>query len=147
MPNIAAVLKNEIARVAKKELRKEVESLRKAVSTHRAEIAALKRVIQEQHKALRGLQKAKPTAPAPAIEEASGQSRQVRFSATRLAAQRKKLGLSAQDFGRLVGATGQAVYNWEAGKARPSGDRLLAIASLRGIGKRQVAARLAAVAQ
>jgi DNA-binding transcriptional regulator YiaG len=145
MPNIAAVLKNEIARVAKKELRKELESLRKAVSTHRAEIAALKRVIQEQHKALRGLQKVKPSAPA--AEEASGQSTQVRFSATRLAAQRKKLGLSAQDFGRLVGATGQAVYNWEAGKARPSGDRLLAIASLRGIGKRQVAARLAAVAQ
>jgi DNA-binding transcriptional regulator YiaG len=145
MPNIAAVLKNEIARVAKKELRKELESLRKAVSTHRAEIAALKRVIQEQHKALRGLQKAKP--PAPATEELSAESRQVRFSATRLAAQRQKLGLSAQEFGRLVGATGQAVYNWEAGKARPSGDRLLAIASLRGIGKRQVAARLAAVAQ
>jgi DNA-binding transcriptional regulator YiaG len=145
MPNIAAVLKNEIARVAKKELRKELESLRQAVSTHRAEIAALKRVIQEQHKVLRGLQKAKPLAPA--AEDASGQSRQVRFSATRLAAQRAKLGLSAQDFGRLVGTTGQAVYNWEAGKARPSADRLAAIAALRSIGKREIAKRLEAMGQ
>lgn len=143
MPNIAAVLKTEIARIAKKELRREVESLRKAVSTHRSEIAALKRVIQEQQKALRSLQKAKPRTEA--VEDATAPTPHVRFSATSLAAQRRKLGLSAQEFGRLVGATGQAVYNWEAGKARPTGDRLLAIASLRGIGKRQLAARLAAL--
>lgn len=145
MPNIAAVLKSEIARIAKKELRREVESLRKAVTSHRSEIAALKRAIQEQQKALRGLQKLKSRPEADQHEATTTKS--VRFSATRLAAQRQKLGLSAQEFGRLVGTTAQAVYNWEAGKARPSGDRLLAIASLRGIGKRQVAARLAAVAQ
>jgi DNA-binding transcriptional regulator YiaG len=145
MPNIAAVLRNEIARVAKKELRKEVESLRKAVSSHRSEIAALKRTIQEQQKALRGLQKAKPQAAA--ADEVSAPAKPVRFSAARLAAQRQKLGLSAQDFGRLVGTTGQAVYNWEAGKARPTGDRLLAIAALRGIGKRQLAKRLEAMSQ
>lgn len=145
MPNIAAVLKNEITRVAKKELRKEVESLRKAVSSHHSEIAALKRTIQEQQKAMWGLQNSKPQVAA--TEEASAPTKPVRFSAARLAAQRQKLGLSAQDFGRLVGTTGQAVYNWEAGKARPSNDRPRVIAARRGIGKRELARHLEALSQ
>jgi DNA-binding transcriptional regulator YiaG len=140
MPNIAAVLKSEIARVAKKELRQEVDALRKAVSSHRSEIAALKRALQEQQRMLRVLQKA---AARGAEAPVAAPERQIRFSATRLAAQRKKMGLSAAEFGTLVGATGQAVYNWEAGKARPSSERLAAIAALRGAGKREVAARLA----
>jgi DNA-binding transcriptional regulator YiaG len=140
MPNIAAVLKNEIARVAKKELRDEVTSLRRAVSAHRSEIAALKRLIQEQQRAIRSLQKAKPKA----AEVDDGEpAKQLRFSASRLAAQRKKLGLSAAEFGHLVGTTAQSIYNWESGKARPGADRLTALAALRGIGKRELAARLA----
>jgi DNA-binding transcriptional regulator YiaG len=142
MPNIAAALKSEIVRVAKKELRAEVASLRKLVSAHRTDIAALKRSLQEQQKALRALQKAIPKREV--IERAEDSAIRFRFSATRLAAQRKKMGLSAQEFGRLVGTTGQAVYNWEAGKARPSPDKLAAIAQLRHAGKREVAARLAA---
>ena len=47
MPNIAALLKSEITRVARKEIRAEIESLRKAVSAQRSAIAALKREIAE----------------------------------------------------------------------------------------------------
>jgi len=43
MPNIATLLKTEISRVARKELRGESQALKKAVSAHRSEIAALKR--------------------------------------------------------------------------------------------------------
>lgn len=145
MPNIAVELKNEMARVARKELRKEVESLRKAVSSHRSEIAALKRAIKEQQKAISGLQKLKPQAAV--ADEAALPTKPARFSAKGLVVQRRKLGLSAQDFGRLVGTTAQAVYNWETGKARPTRDRLQAIAALRGIGKREVVRRLEALGQ
>jgi len=62
-----------------------------------------------------------------------------------MAANRKRLGLSAADFGLLIGASGQSVYAWEAGKTRPNADSLAAIAALRGIGKRAVEARLAAL--
>jgi transcriptional regulator with XRE-family HTH domain len=58
---------------------------------------------------------------------------------------RKRLGLSAADFGLLVGASGQSVYAWEQGKARPRGKNLAAIAALRGVGKREVVERLAAL--
>lgn len=59
-----------------------------------------------------------------------------------MANNRKRLGLSAEDFGLLVGATGQSVYSWERGKSKPRPQNLVAIAALRGIGKREVAARL-----
>lgn len=41
MPNIAAVLKNEISRVARKEVRFETLKLKKAAATYRSETAAL----------------------------------------------------------------------------------------------------------
>ena len=38
-----------------------------------------------------------------------------RFSATRLAARRAKLGLSAAVYGKLVGMSGATIYLWEQG--------------------------------
>ena len=43
MSNIASALKEEIARIARKEIRAETEALKKASSRYRAEIADLKR--------------------------------------------------------------------------------------------------------
>jgi DNA-binding transcriptional regulator YiaG len=142
MPNIAAVLKEEIARVARKAVRGEIESLKKTVSAQRGQIAQLKRQLQEQQRQLKQRGKA---AAAAAPTEADMPADKLRFSPTRLAAQRKKLKLSAHDFGRLVGVTGHTVYIWESGKSRPTAEKLAAIASLRKAGKREVQARLAAL--
>jgi DNA-binding XRE family transcriptional regulator len=62
-----------------------------------------------------------------------------------MAANRQRLGLSAADFGLLVGATGQSIYAWEAGKTKPQPATLAAIAALRGIGKREVEDKLASL--
>ncbi len=50
MPNIASVLKEEIARLVRKELRGETEGLKKTSSRYRSEIASLKRRIEAQEK-------------------------------------------------------------------------------------------------
>jgi hypothetical protein len=47
MPNIATILKAEILRLARKEVRSEVEGLKKASTLYRSEIAALKRRVPE----------------------------------------------------------------------------------------------------
>jgi len=143
MPNIAAVLKEEIARVARKAVRHEIESLKKTVSAQRGQIAQLKRLLQEQQRQLRSRTRAAAASSAAAQPEAPQEK--LRFSATRLAAQRKRLALSANDFGRLVGVTGHTVYIWESGKARPTPAKLAAIAALRKVGKRELQARLAAL--
>ena len=141
MPNIASVLKSEITRIARKEIRAEVESLKKSVSGHRTEIAGLKRRSQALEQELKRLQKFAPK-PGPMPNNGTGQK--LRFSAKRLAAQRQRLGLSADAVGLLVGASGQSVYNWEAGKARPRLSHLAAISALRGLSKTQAAEVLAA---
>ncbi len=144
MPNLAALLKTEIARVARKEVRAETAQLKKAVSAHRAEIAALKRRNQTLEQELRRVGKA--AASGKTAQPAAGDetpARALRFSAKGLASQRKRLALSAEDCGTLVGASGQSIYNWEQGKARPQARHLAAIAALRTMGKRGAAARLA----
>ena len=145
MPNIASALKAEISRIARKEIRGEVQSLKKAASSHRSEIAALKRRAQALEQELRGLRKHQPKAPAAAESAASSEPR--RFSAKGLVSLRRRLGISAREFGQLVGASSQSVYNWEEGKARPGGQYLGAVAVVRGMGKREVAARLEALAE
>ena len=141
MPNIAALLKDEIARIARKEVRAQTEDVRKASVQSRTHIAALRKRIDELERELKRVRKGAGRAErAPDGDDESGTPR--RFSATRLAAQRRKLGLSAAEFATLVGVSGQSIYKWEHGEARPRAKQLEAIAALRGIGKREAVARL-----
>ena len=142
MPNIASILKAEITRVARKEIRNEVGRLKNAVSSHRTEIAALKRRAQSLEQELKRLGRVAPK-PAPVALDVS--TKPLRFSAKSLASQRKRLGLSAEDCGLLLDASGQSVYNWEAGEKRPRDRHLPAIAALRTLGKKQAAEVLAAI--
>ena len=140
MTNIASVLKSEISRIARKEVRAEVESLKKAVSTYRSEIASLKRRAQALEQELKRVQKSQPKPESIAGPEPG---KPLRFSAKGLAKQRQRLGLSADAVATLIGASGQSVYNWEDGKARPRAAHLAASAALRGLSKTQAAEILA----
>lgn len=140
MPNFATALKEEIVRLARKELRSETERLKKASSQYRSDIAALKRQIGTLGKQLSHLEKKSNSGQKP---EGSVEASPVRFSAKGLASQRQRLGLAATEMGLLLGVSAQTIYNWEAGKSRPRQQQLAAISTLRGMGKRQIKARLA----
>jgi DNA-binding transcriptional regulator YiaG len=144
MPNIASLLKTEIARVARKEVRGETSHLKKAVSSYRSEIAALKRRAQALEQQLRRLNK-RSTKEAPLANGHDEAGQPFRFSAKGLASHRKRLGLSAHDCGLLLGASGQSVYKWEEGEVRPRAKHMPAIAALRAMGRKEAAARLAAL--
>jgi DNA-binding transcriptional regulator YiaG len=140
MPNVASVLKNEMARVARKEVRGETVPLKKAVSAYRSEIAALKRRAESLEQALKRLSKVHM--PAPKTDAVVEEPGKFRFSAKSLASQRRRLGLSSVQCGLLLGASDQSVHNWEHGKTRPLARHLPAIAALRGMSKKDAAARL-----
>ncbi len=141
--NIAAMLKSEIVRLSRKEVRNETQALKKAAGQYRSEIAALKRRVQDLERQLRRQAKA---LPAKQQELVVGDiATKVRFSAKGLIAQRKRLGLSANDIGLLVGASGQSIYNWESGQNRPRTSQLPAIAALRTLGKKEALAKLGAL--
>jgi DNA-binding transcriptional regulator YiaG len=139
MANIAALLKSEIARVARKETRAEIRALKKAGAQHRSEIAALKRRAASLEQQLKRLSKGASKRQEP---REGDDGPQLRFSAKGFASQRRRLGLSAEECGALIGASALSVYNWEKGKVRPRDAHLPAIAVLRKMGKKEAAARL-----
>lgn len=141
MANLSTVLKSEITRLARREIKSAVDPLRKAGAGYRREIADLKRQIAALQREVKTASK-----PKRAATEASD-TKPVRFVAKGLKSMRARLGLSAAEFGLLIGASGQSVYNWEAGKAVPRQSQQAAIASVRGLGKREVKKRLAELSQ
>jgi DNA-binding transcriptional regulator YiaG len=142
MSNFAAQLKTEISRLAKKESRTQAAVLKKAQTTHRAEIADLKRRIASLEAVVRRLGKTSAQSASPAKEEDEPQG--LRFRADGFASLRKKFGVSAAQMALLLGVSNQSVYHWETGKSKPRAAQLQAIAAVRKLGKKEVAERLAA---
>ena len=134
MPNIGAMLKQEITRLARREVRVQVQATKKASTQYRRHIAALRRQVTALERQL-ALLKRRGTTSAPAATSDAPQK--VRFVAKGLKSQRARLGLSAAEFGRLVGVSAQSIYNWEQGHATPRAGQLAVLAARRGIGKRE----------
>lgn len=144
MSNLIATLKDEISRIARKEVRAELESLKKASVGYRSAIAGLRRQVASLEKELRLARKSANrgdhSQPDP---ESSGPGAKRRFSAQRLAAHRAKLGLSAAQYGRLVGVSGQSIYLWEQGKMRPRPAQIERLAHVKELSRRETAELLA----
>lgn len=140
MPNIASALKEEILRLARKEIRRQTSVLKRASAQYRRDIAGLKRQVSDLQRKVTPLEKqVLKNVPSQAAES---DAERVRFTAKGLRSQRQRLGLSAADYGKLVGVTDQTVYNWEHEMARPRRQQVAVIASLRHVGKRDAHARL-----
>ena len=142
MPNLAGVLREEIRRLAKKEVKAQVGKTQRAAVQYRRDIAKLKRLVGQQDKDIKYLKKQvqqQPGQSQPTEEQLEG----VRFSARSVKAQRQRLGLSAADYGKLVGVSGLTIYSWEHEKARPRKPQLVALIAVRGIGKREALMKLA----
>jgi DNA-binding XRE family transcriptional regulator len=137
LANIAVVLKEEITRLARRELRSETAKLKKASAQYRSEIAELKRRALVLEQQLSRVQKSIPKKSDVPDKEAA--SSKARFTAKGFRTLRQKLGLSANDLGKLIGVSAQSIYSWEAEKSHPRAQQVAAIAALRGLGKREAA--------
>ncbi len=139
--NLAGILKDAMRRLARREIRTETGKTKQAVAQYRRDIARLKREVQSQRKEIAFLnaQEHKRLGQRPA---ADGPAEKVRFSARSVRTQRKRLKLSAADYGKLVGVSGLTIYSWEHGNRRPRKAQLASLAAVRGIGKREALAKL-----
>jgi DNA-binding transcriptional regulator YiaG len=140
MPNIATILREEITRLARKETRSQVDPARKAGAQQRKDIAALKRRVAQLERQIALLARGARSQAGPAKPDATAKRK--RFTAKGMRTHRSRLGLSAADFGTLVGASAQSVYNWEGEKAQPRGEQLARLLAIREIGKREARQRL-----
>ena len=139
VPNFGTVLKEEIARLSRREARRQVDATRKATVQHRRHIATLKRQVAQLERQVSLL--ARKVSDTPKVA-AHGAGNRPRFVAKGLRSQRNRVGLSASEYATLMGVSAQSIYNWERGVTRPSEEQLPRLAALRGIGKREAVRRL-----
>jgi len=140
MANIGTLLKQEISRLSRKELRSEIGAMRKASAQYRRDIAALKRQSADLIRKVSLLSGKVLKAPRAAAEES--ETKPMRFVPKGLRSHRDRLGFSAAEYGKLVGVSAQSIYNWERGAASPRVSQLAVLTTVRGMGKREALARL-----
>jgi DNA-binding transcriptional regulator YiaG len=140
MPNIAVTFRQEITRLARREIRSQTQGLRKASAQFRRDIAELKRHASKLKSEVARIERSVGKDVAPQITHA--EPGKARFTAKGVISKRNSLGISAADYGKLVGVTGHTVYKWEHGTSRPRRAQLSALASIRRLGKREALARL-----
>jgi len=146
MPNIAQLLKDEISRLARKEVRaasaplqQQIRELKKTNRQQREAIDSLLRRV-DQLQALTS----SPTdkiLKAPAI----GDDRQIRLSGTSIKKHRKRLGLSQGELGQLLNVSTNTVVRWEQDKSKPREAYRAGLAQLRTMGVREVKKLLTSV--
>lgn len=141
MANLAGILKEEMARQARKELRGETETLKKASSRYRTDIAALKRKLATLEQQISRLERLLAR-NAPMVTQKTDTSAKPRFSASGLKKYRERLGLSASRLSSILGVSAQTIYNWESAGTRPNNEQIAKIAFLRKMSRREVQERL-----
>ena len=170
MANLANALKEEIARIVRKEVREQTAEAIKATAGQQREVTALKRQIQalertvssvrgqeaykpaesgkkktDKKKAGKETEQSKKAAKTESTAAAAPRKPRVRFSGKALKAHRERLGLSADNYGKLIGVSGLSIYSWESEKAHPREGSVAKLTKIRGIGKREAVKRLEAL--
>src|SRR3954452_23919089 len=142
MTTFATALKDEIRRLARKEIRAETAKHARAIAQYRREIAGLKREQKEQDKKISHLSKqnGQSARTGGGGDELNGSQR---FSSRSVRAQRRRTGLAAAEYAKLVGVSPLTIYNWEQGKSRPRQAQFARVVALRGLNKRQAVAKVA----
>ena len=140
MPDIARGLKDEITRLAKKEVRtgvrpltRQLRSLRKAVRGQNRQVLDLARVVSKAAK-----DQEKIAAELPQGEEGKA----TRISPASIKRHRERLRLSQREMGLLLGVSVGSIVGWESGRSAPREKNRQAFAQLRGMGVRDVRERL-----
>jgi DNA-binding transcriptional regulator YiaG len=137
MAKIEGVIKSEIVRLAKREirttfipLRREVRAMRLKLSGLSKNFSVLNRVAKEQ---LRQVEK-----KGVKLEASPEEVKASRITPGRIRNLRKKLGLSQRELGILTGVVTWAVNRWESGTFKPRGDKKAALVALRKMRKGEV---------
>lgn len=140
--SLLSSLKNEITRLARKVVKSEISPLQSSSATHRRHIAELRRRIDALDREMKQLRKGAVQQASSAAADNSDASVKLRFRAAGLKTHRATLGISAENYAKLVGVSGVTIYNWESGNNRPRPAQLPALAAVRRMGKREALARL-----
>ena len=140
MSKLATAIRDEIQRLARREIKSQIGGKKQASAQHRRDIAQLKRQVQDLTRRLAFLEKQEQKRASKPAPEALAE--RARFSPSSVGSHRERLALSAADYGTLVGVSPQTIYNWERGESKPRTQQLAALVAVRRLGKREAWKRL-----
>jgi DNA-binding transcriptional regulator YiaG len=136
------VMKEAIARGARRQIRVTVMPLRREVVRLRKKMKDLQASVLILRRGANGWRRFIQAAPAiPQVSEEDAKA--ARLSPRLIETLRKRLGLSQTALARLVGVSAPAVAHWEAGDSMPAGKNRANLVALRKVGKREVKELLA----
>ena len=136
MPDIAAVLKQEIRRLARREARALVAPVRTALLRERKAVATLRTRLAGQGDEIERLQARMRVAGSMRPKASEDTLKKTRWRKDTVRAIRMSLGLSQAAFAQLVGISANAVYQWESSRSSPQQKYRTVMLGLRGMGKR-----------
>ena len=141
MGKLEGIIKDEIIRLAKREmrmkfvpLRRDVRSLKITVSQLRKSVSGLQRFVSQQERQM---------SPKPVPEVTPEDMKKARFSPRLIKSLRKHLGVSQREMAKLAGVTVGAVFKWEKGKFEPKDDKKKILIGLRKLGRQNARQLLA----
>jgi len=137
VPKLEQVLKSEIIRLARKQIRAACGPLARDVRELKRRVSQLSKTVVALDK-MRAALEARKAAEGTKLEAPEEKVKAARLSPLLIKKLRTRLGISQGQLASLIGVSGPAVAHWEQGKSRPQGQNRAALVALRGIGKRQV---------
>ena len=144
MPKIEGIIKSEIVRLSRRELRQVFIPLRREVRQMRARLASLSGGLASLNRAARELRLGEVE---PKMEATPEEVKASRITPARIMGLRRKLGISQREMGILTGASLGAVRMREKGKFKPKPGKKAALVVLRKLKKREVRKLLAEKAE
>ena len=145
MPTGLDVLRKEIHRLARNEARAIVLPLKKRFAdlsrigrAYRSAVADVETILSQLEGGRRS-----PAAKSRRSKADAGRGARIRASSVRSI--RKHLKVTQDEFAKLAGVTGNAVWLWENGKSRPTEKSKAAITRLQGLSPEEASQMLAAM--
>ena len=136
MGKVEAIIKSEIVRLARREMKKSFSPLRQDVRLLKGTLYQLKkavgglqRFVADQEKAMKG--------QTPLLGAPPEEVKKARFSPRLIKSLRKHLGVTQKGMATLAGVTVGAIYQWEKGMFEPRGEKKKILLALRKLRRRE----------
>ena len=137
MGKIESVLKSEIQRLARREIKQMVEPLRKENRELKKRIIKLEKLAQPISKVIKKTNEAKIEKLAD-LRAPEDEVKAARITPAWVQNLRMKLNVSQPELAGLIGVSPSGVRAWEYGHSEPRGQRREALVALRKLGRRDV---------
>ncbi len=144
MPNFVSAFKEEVRRLARKEVKDGTGKAHKFQAEMRRTLASLKRRVAKLETENRRLARATAGLKEQEAVASEDKADRLRISSTTIRTLRDRLRLTQADFAKLVGVSAQSIYQWErkGGRLRLRSNTKKALYAIRGLGAREARRRL-----